>query len=146
MKFFGSIKKWFNDPINPDDMFGNNIRETYQMFRDYKKEINQGDKMNNDFVITNERSIRDRMRQIKENREKFAKEDRGIILSSKEFMSLVNKYADSCGKYLCGDDISCAYVGISDIDKYEDYFCAIEDLTEEEIKKIDSLKPQPPSI
>ena len=85
-----------------------------------------------------------RMHQIKQNREKFREKINTHVLDSKSFMSMVEKYADTHGKYMFNDDPLCAYMGILDITKDKCYFCAIEDLTELEIKKIDSFKPRIP--
>ena len=35
---FKQIKKWFNDPINEDDMFGVEIRKLYQFFRNWRRD------------------------------------------------------------------------------------------------------------
>jgi hypothetical protein len=95
-------------------------------------------------IVSSEQKIRERMRLIKENRENFSKNNKGTVLDSKSFMSVVNKYADSCGKYMFNDYPPCAYCGVIDINENKNYYCPIEDLTEKEIEKIDSLKPQPP--
>ena len=92
-----------------------------------------------------EQQFRERMRQIKKNRDAFLRDpDRGIILSAEAFMSIVNKYVKSQGKYSWCDNPSCAYMGVSDVDRYEEYYCPIEDFTEDEIRNIERLKPQLP--
>ena len=97
-----------------------------------------------DMIITDASALRDRMRQIKKNREKFVKNNEGVIVDHDAFMSIINKYADSHGKYLASDNPACAFMGVYDIDECEGYYCPIEDLSEEEINKICSLRPQPP--
>lgn len=90
--------------------------------------------------------FRERMRQIKKSREKF-NNDMGTgdtILSADCFMDIISRYIKHPTLYSWCDVPSCAYFGIYDVEKYENYYCPIEDLTEEEIIRIDGVKPKPP--
>ncbi len=88
-------------------------------------------------IITSDVAIRNRMREIKTNRDKFVKGNEGVILDSVSFMEIVNKYLDSRGTYLHADNPMCSFKGFYSVDEYVDFVCPIEDLSEEDISKID---------
>jgi hypothetical protein len=97
-------------------------------------------------MIITDVALRERMRQIKKCRVIFEKEKKVVVLDPVSFMELANKYAGSNGKYLWCDNPACAFQGIYDIDEYETYVCPIEDLSEEELIKINNIKPKPPIL
>ena len=75
-------------------------------------------------------------------REEFEKnrDKSEIIVSAVDFMKKVNAYADSVGRFSWLDNPSCAFLGIYDMEDKKVYYCFIEDLKEEELMAIDSLK------
>ena len=97
-------------------------------------------------MIITQAAIRERLRNIKKERDRFHKEnnpDFYILLSAQEFMGLMEKYKKNKGKYCWQDNPACSFVGLFDAEEYLEYFCPMEDLSEDQFQVVDNLRPKP---